>query len=114
MIPVIEYSSSSRLNFITNTTIIEAEREGMSARRQGLTDAAIEYNQFSVDSHERELAYSWLSGWETCDEEMRLTNVLFTAKDFADAVDISKLDDHSQHLLRVLNHALREARSFLD
>jgi hypothetical protein len=94
--------------------LIEAEGEGMAARRQGMLDRANPYNMFAVDANQREISYSWLSGWETCDEEMKSLNVLTTARDFADAVDLSQLDEHCKHLFRIMQHALREARSLTE
>lgn len=91
---------------------MRSELEGMDARRQGLTEKACPYDRRTPGY--RQLADSWLNGWETCDEEMKALNVLTTAKDFADAADITRLDEHSQHLFRVLRHALREARSLIE
>jgi hypothetical protein len=92
--------------------IRDSEVEGMNARRMGMTERSCPY---SADiAGDRDMAYSWLSGWETCDEEMKSLNVLTTAKDFADAADISKLDEYSQHLFRVMQHALRDASSLTE
>jgi ribosome modulation factor len=90
--------------------MMRSELEGMDARRQGLTERACPYERQVQGTQ----ADRWLSGWETCDEEMKSLNVLTTAKDFAESADISQLNEYSQHLFRVMQHALREARSLTE
>lgn len=90
----------------------DSEVEGMNARRIGMTEKSCPYHLDRPG--ERDAAFAWMSGWETCDEEMKSMNVLTTAKDFADSVNVNRLDEYSRHLFRVLQHALREASSLTE
>src|SRR4051812_25522232 len=100
--------------FSHSSMLIEAEAEGMAARRQGMLDRANPYGMFSTDNNQREMAYAWVTGWEVCDEEMKSLNVLTTARDLAAALDLNTLDEHCKHLFRIMQHALREARTLTE